>query len=279
MKTLQNLLLLMLLFSCIGKESSSVQKEKESPQREVEIAEFQAILDSVAVNGAILIYDLATDTYYSNDFTWASKGHLPASTFKIPNSIIALETGVVENDSTLFEWDGEERNMENWEQDLIFRDAFHFSCVPCYQEVARKIGVNNMTSFLDTLDYETMQVDSSNIDMFWLEGASRISQLQQIDFLKRLYQSELPISDRTEKIMRRMMVMEEKELYKVSGKTGWSNSIGNHNGWFVGYMETQNNTFFFATNLEPQPQFDMAGFAEIRKTVTMNAFEQMGLID
>ena len=71
-------------------------------------------------------------------------GHLPASTFKIPNSIIALETGLIEDDSTLIKWDGDERRLPAWEQDLVFRDAFHYSCVPCYQEIARKIGEKRM---------------------------------------------------------------------------------------------------------------------------------------
>ncbi len=279
MKIQHILALLMLLFSCTGKETNSDQREDEITKPSIVVPEFQSIIDSAGVSGAILIYDLAANTYFSNDFKWANKGHLPASTFKIPNSIIALETGVVENDGTLFEWDGEERRMEIWEQDLVFSEAFHFSCVPCYQEVARKIGVDKMTSFLDTLNYGTMQVDSTNIDMFWLEGASRITQFQQIDFLKRLYQSELPISERTERIMKRMMVIEANELYKLSGKTGWSISNGKDNGWFVGLVEAQGNAYFFAANLEPQPQFDMAGFAEVRKTVTMQALKEMGIID
>lgn len=97
------------------------------------------------------------------------KRNLPASTFKITNSIIALETGVVENDSTLLKWNGEKRRFKNWEQDLILRDAFHFSCVPCYQEIARKVGENKMNKFLKKLDYGNMKVDSSNLDLFWLE--------------------------------------------------------------------------------------------------------------
>lgn len=99
--------------------------------------EFQSILDSANVTGSILIYDLQKDEYLLNNFEWADKGTLPASTYKITNSIVALEKEVVEDDSTLFKWDGQERAMKNWEQDFILKDAFHYSCVPCYQEVAR----------------------------------------------------------------------------------------------------------------------------------------------
>ncbi len=271
--------IVILVFSCTGKKTSSVKKEDKEIEREIVVPEFQIIMDSANVDGAILIYDLEGDTYYSNNFIWTKNGHLPASTFKIPNSIIALETGTVENDSTLFKWNGEKRRLRNWEQDLNFSDAFHFSCVPCYQEIARKIGVKNMTESLEKLDFGNMKVDSTNMDVFWLEGESRINQFQQIDFLQRFYLSELPISERTEAILKRMIVLEENDEYKLSGKTGWSIRNGNNNGWFVGYIESHNNTYFFATNVAPKEQFDMDMFPMIRKEVTFRAFEQLKIIE
>jgi beta-lactamase class D len=262
-------------FACTDKNTSSDKKEDKATEREVEVLKFQEIIDSAHVNGSILIYDFKYDKYYSNDFEWAKKGRLPASTFKITNSIIALETNVVENDSTLFKWNGEKRSFKSWEQDLILKDAFHFSCVPCYQEIARNIGVKKMNKHLAKLAYGNMQVDSSNIDLFWLEGESKISQFEQIDFLKRLYKSELPISKRTEKIMKRMLVIEENEKHKLSGKTGWSIRNGNNNGWFVGYLETQKKIYFFASNIEPKPDFNMGKFAVTRKTITFKALNEL----
>ncbi|WP_378172114.1 class D beta-lactamase [Aquimarina sp. SS2-1] len=278
MKVIYIVLVLILLYSCNGKKPDSNKKEDKVAEREIVVPEFHKIIDSANVKGSIVIYDVKDATYYSNDFQWAKKGKLPASTFKITNSIIALETGIVESDTALFKWNGEKRMLKNWEQDLMFRDAFHFSCVPCYQEVARKIGVKNMTQYLKKLKYGNMKVDSTNIDLFWLEGESRISQFQQIGFLKRFYNSELQISKRTERIMKRMMVIETNNEYKLSGKTGWSIRNGNNNGWFVGYIENQYYTYFFATNIEPNRQFEMDMFPMIRKEITMQAFEQMKTI-
>jgi len=138
-----------------------------------------------------LIYDLKEDHYYTNNFERARVGKLPASTFKIPNSVIALETGAVENDSTLFKWYGEARNMSIWEKDMTFRDAFHLSCVPCYQDVARSIGRDRMKDYIDKLGYGDIKFDSTTIDNFWLVGDSKISPWEQVNFLKRLYQSKL----------------------------------------------------------------------------------------
>ncbi len=241
--------------------------------------EFQAILDSADLNGAILIFDSEGDEYYSNDFDWSEKGQLPASTFKIPNSMIALETGVVKNDSTLFKWDGRKRMIKLWEQDLIFSDAFKFSCVPCYQEIARGIGVDRMKEFLAKFDYGNIQVDSTNIDLFWLTGAARITPFEEIDFLKRFYNAQLPISKRTEKLLRQIMILNENPNYTLSGKTGWSMDDDKNNGWFVGFVETKNKVYYFATNVEPKPSFDMALFPKIRKEVTIQALEKMKIID
>jgi len=275
MKISYLLALLSLFFSCSEKKTTSDAKENKETTDEIIFQEFQTIIDSAHVHGSILMYDLTNNTYYSNDFELSKKGHLPASTFKITNSIIALETGVVENDSTLFKWNGVKRRLKNWEQDLIFKDAFHYSCVPCYQEVATKIGAKEMNTYLDKLQYGNMDVDSTNIDMFWLAGASQINQFQQIDFLKRFYKSQLPISKRTEKIMKRMMVITKNDAYTLSGKTGWSIRNGINNGWFVGYIETRNKTYFFATNLEPKEKFDMELFPAVRKEVTNRAFKQL----
>lgn len=266
------------MFSCTNKKTNSDNNQSPEIEREIVVSEFQTLIDSSDVKGSILIYDLKDDKYYSNNFNWAKKGNLPASTYKITNSIIALETGVVQSDSTLFKWNGEERRLKIWEQDLIFKDAFHYSCVHCYQEVARKIGVNRMNKYLDKFDYGKMKVDSTNIDLFWLEGESQINQYQQIEFLKRFYNSELPISQRTETIMKRMIVIEEDETYKLSGKTGWSIRDGNNNGWFVGFVEIKENTYFFATNIEPNQRFNMDMFPMIRKELTFKALKQLNII-
>lgn len=238
---------------------------------------FQSIIDAVDVEGAILIFDPEEQIYYSNNFEWCSEGRLPASTFKIPNSIVALETGVMENDSTLIPWNGKPSAMQVWEQDLHFYEAFHYSCVPCYQKIARSVGAERMNAWLQKLAYGHMQVNSGNIDRFWLEGRSHINPYEQIDFLKRLYQGELDISESTHQIMKRMLVIRKTPDYTLSGKTGWSIRNGNNNGWFVGYLEASGKVYFFATNISPREDFNMKLFGKIRKEITMEAFKKLEL--
>lgn len=243
------------------------------------IDSIQHLFDTSEVKGAIYILDNKSGNIITNDSIWAVKGRLPASTFKITNSLIALETGVMVSDSTMIYWDSVPRRMKQWEADLTLKQAFHKSCVPCYQEIARNIGSIRMNQYLDTLKYGNMIVDSNNIDLFWLEGDSKISQKEQVDFLNRFYHKQLPISERTHQIMKRMIIIEQNQNYTLSGKTGWALRNGKNNGWFVGYLETKDNVYFFATNISPIDQFDYKIFANNRKAITMESFKILGIID
>lgn len=269
---------MLLIWSCSEKGTES--KKLGAPKRPIEKIEvsFQQILDSAQLAGSILIFSENKNTFYSNDFVWANLGQLPASTFKIPNSIIGLETGVVESDSSIFIWDGEERAMESWEHDLTLKEAFLRSCVPCYQEIARKVGVQRMRNWIEKLQYGKIKMDSATLDRFWLEGDSRITPFQQIDFLRRLANSELPISDRTDSLIKKIMILQEKDAYTLRAKTGWSIVDNRNNGWFVGYLNRAGKKYFFATNVEPMEGFSMDDFAQVRSAVTLKALKNLGAL-
>ena len=273
MKKLRYLFVFFLIISC--KNTSKNKAEKNKFVERITNSSFQQIIDGYNVNGAVLIYDYQKKQYHSNNFDWATIGRLPASTFKIPNSIIALELGIVKNDSTIFSWNGEKRAYKIWEQDLILKDAFHYSCVPCYQEIARKVGVYRMRNLLDKLEFGNMKFDTTTIDNFWLEGNSKINQFEQINFLKRLYESKLSISKRTEGIMKKMMLVEDTENLKLRGKTGLSVRSGKRNGWFVGYFEKNKNVYFFATNIEPNIDTNPNLFTKARKEITFKILQTL----
>ena len=281
MKPIHLLFFLLILNSCTEQKDATQtpieKKETIETPKQVANKGFQQILDAAEVNGVILIFDKKNNTYHSNDFERANQGFLPASTFKIPNSIIALETSVVEDENTIFKWDGEKRALKIWEEDLTFTNALRKSCVPCYQDIARRVGVERMNEYLGKLDYKNMVVDSSNLDLFWLEGDSRITAMEQIDFLSRFYHSKLPISKKTERIVKDMIFYDEQPTYKLSGKTGWSIRDGNNLGWFVGYIEKGDDTYFIATNVDPKENFDMKKFAKIRLQVLKEATKLIGI--
>ena len=283
MKKLLILGFCVLCFSCqrtVKKLSEPEETNMVSETKDTLIQKeaFQKIIDSVHLKGAILLYDKKKDTYYSNDFLWAKTGQLPASTFKIPNSIIGLETKEVADQHTIFKWNGEKRFFKSWEADLTLHQAFQRSCVPCYQEVARKVGVKRMNAYIAKFEYGNIKVDSVNLDNFWLQGNARISQFQQINFLKRFQQETLSISQRTFKIVKEIMILKQTEKYVLRGKTGWSIEGEHHNGWFVGYVESGDQVFFFATNVEPTSKdFDQKAFQKNRKVITYEALKELGV--
>jgi len=241
-------------------------------------SELNNIFNKMDLNGSILILDTKTGDYISNNFEWQKQGSLPASTFKIPNTIIALELGIVENDSTILQWDGKKRAMEIWEQDLKLKDAFQYSCVACYQNIAKEIGTERMQKYLKLLNYKGMDVKNNNINKFWLEGKSRINQRQQIEFLSDFYFDKLPISISTKNIMKSIMLNKSEKGYKLFAKTGWAMRKKNNIGWYIGFIETNDNTYIFATNVAPKKNFNKDEFLTNRINVTLESFKILGII-
>lgn len=273
-----------LLGSCGTEKKSSNTVEptldttNQDPEKAVSDV-FEEILDSAEVDGCIILFDVSNNRYISNNFEEANRRVLPASTYKIPHSIIGLETGILTDENTVFKWDGSERSFAIWEKDLTLRDAFQLSCVPCYQEMAAKIGVTRMNSHLEQLRFGNMDVNKETLTSFWLVGNSQISALEQVDFLQRFYSKELPISDSTYQTMINVFMMEEKPDYSISGKTGLGIRDDGNIGWFVGYINKGNNLYYFATRVTPKVvDMPLNNFRPKRKEVTYAALKALEIL-
>ncbi|MGN0004278.1 MAG: class D beta-lactamase [Sphingobacterium composti] len=255
--------LLLILFLFLSCDFHGKPKRSEEFKNEIE-----KILAKQDLKGTVLVFDAKNKTYYSNNFKLAEKGYLPASTFKIVNSIIALETNVLKDENDSLKWDGQKRAFESWQKDMTVREAFQASCLPCYQEVARRIGVKRMKSYLNKLHLNNMDVNESTIDNFWIEGKSRITPVEQIDFLQRFYTKKLPILNSTYDKMLRVFEKERTSEYIYFGKTGWSQDNNHNNGWFVGMIDKKPNVYYFALNVEPNDQKNTSKFAAGRELAT-----------
>jgi beta-lactamase class D len=267
---LKVLLLVLLLapFEILSAQKISVARE---------VRELKTVFEKYRMTGTMIIFDRNKDEFFGYGTLKLNTGYLPASTFKIANSLIGLETGAIDTNQ-IFKWNGEKRRLPQWEKELTLSEAFRVSCVPCYQEVARKIGAENMNKWLGKLDYGHIVVTPETIDIFWLEGGSQITPQEQVDFIRRLYDEKLPLAGSTMKYVKRMMLQEITADFRLSGKTGWAIRNGNNYGWFVGYLETDCNVYFVATLVEPINQEEMPDFAAARKQITMDAFRFLQLI-
>ena len=128
----------------------------------------------LGTEGTFVAYKVDDYLIIASDKVRSGEGKLPASTFKIPNSLIALETGVVEDpDKDVFKWDGVKRDIEAWNKDHTLRSAIAVSAVPVYQEIARRIGEERMQKYVDLFEYGNRDI-GGGIDQFWLTGNLRI---------------------------------------------------------------------------------------------------------
>ncbi|MBD2358001.1 class D beta-lactamase [Tolypothrix sp. FACHB-123] len=202
----------------------------------------------LGVEGSIVIYDSKNNRTYEHNPQRNATAMVPASTFKIFNSLVALETGVIANDVAVLTWDGIQREIETWNQDTNLRQAFKNSTVWFYQVLARKAGYERMQEFINKVGYGNRQIGTAaDIDRFWLQGPLKITPKEQINFLQRLYQGNLPFSQQTMELVKDIMVREQTPKYTLRAKTGWLISSKPEIGWFVGYLEQNNNVYFFAT--------------------------------
>jgi beta-lactamase class D len=277
MKHKQKIITFLIFFSLIFSNLFAQKEKIAQPKPKRDLKELKVIFDKHGMKGSFLICNQVKNDYLVYNEKRAKTGYLPASTFKIPNSIIGLETGVI-NSETVFKWDSTERSMEAWERDLSLKEAFQVSCVPCYQEVARKIGIEKMRTYLDKFKYGKMKLDEKTLDNFWLEGESKITSYEQIEFLKKLYEDQFNLKHSTKAIILGIMQQDVTKNYKLYGKTGWSIRNGNNYGWFVGFLETPGNVYFFAVNLEPKNQKNINDFAKSRKQIAVECLQKMGLM-
>jgi len=210
--------------------------------------------------GGFSIYDLKTDKYIQYNIEHCKKRFSPCSSFKIPNSLIGLETGVISDTGFIIKYDSilhpkdsfklANEPFKYWYEDLSLKRAFKYSCVWYYQELARRVGQERMKKMVNDLDYGNKDI-SSGLDTYWLCGSIQISINEQIEFLKKLYLHKLQgFSDKNIDAVKSIMLYETTADYKLYGKTGggdcWDNKVI---GWYVGFVETESGTKIFAMNI------------------------------
>ena len=203
----------------------------------------------------------------------------PASTFKILNSLIGLESGVIRDEHFVIPWDSVRRNVESWNRDHDLASAVANSVVPYYQELARRVGRARMSAYIDSTKYGNNDA-SGPIDRFWLGGTLLISAEEQMGFLRRLYDGNLPFSSRSMDIVKEILILERTGTYVLRGKTGFAEDrSGVAVGWFVGYVERSGDVYFFAFNMtSPRAKRDGGRIFAERKSSAIAILRDLGVL-
>lgn len=244
MKAVVYCLLLITLFSC---SPNNVRQDKS----------LKKYFDENKVEGCFALLDNGTGKFTVYNLSrYRDSSYLPASTFKIVNSLIGLQTGKISSDSMVIKWDSIKRSKEEWNKDLNMYEAFRVSAVPYYQEVARRIGKDTMQLWLDSLGYGKKDIKEkilikSSVDSFWLDNSIKVTPDQQLGLVKKLYFDLLPFFKSYQEVVKRAMLFENNSNYRLGYKTGWGfRENGNALGWIVGWIEENEHPYFFVLNIE-----------------------------
>jgi len=241
-------------------------------------AQMAITLDKVV--GSITIYDSRRQEWFFTDTRDARMPTLPASTFKILNSLIALETRVIKDENQLLKWDGIPKsflgkNRTAWNRDTDLKTAYKNSTIWFDVELAKKIKRKTYKKYLSACEYGNLNFSEKGVD-FWNYGDYGISPVNQVMFLMKVYRNDLPFSKKHIAIVKNMMISEQTDSYVLRDNTGLTRKDGQDIGWWVGYIETKNNVYFFATRLIKSSEDEDPYFASYKKEVTRQVLNEIG---
>lgn len=229
---------------------------------------------SAGVNGTFVLYDVTAQTYRGHDRARAARRFVPASTFKIPNSLIGLSVGAVKSVDEVVPYKGDPHPfIQAWARDMGLREAIALSNVPIYQEMARRIGLERMRENVARMEYGNTEIGTI-VDTFWLTGPLQISAVEQTHFLAKLAQGALPFPQELQKSVRDIVFLEQRANWKLYGKTGWENAPGPGVGWWVGWVQKGERIYAFALNMDMQTAAD----ASKRVALGKASLQALGLL-
>nr|WP_211315820.1 class D beta-lactamase [Isoalcanivorax indicus] len=227
-------------------------------------ADVERLFLEADVAGTFVLLDTSTGKLSGYNRSRAEKRFVPASTFKIPNSVIGLAVGAVQSVDEVLPYGGQPQTFESWERDMPLREAITLSNVPVYQGLARRIGMERMRDHVASLDFGNNEI-GSRVDRFWLDGPLEISAIEQAGFLSRLVRDQLPVPTEVQSAVRDILLLEQGDGWSLYGKTGWENAPGPGVGWWVGWVEKDGKLFTFAMNMDIHQVSDAGKRIELSK--------------
>lgn len=233
--------------------------------------------DSAKVEGSFILHDLGRDHWILIDSAQADVATLPASTYKVLGSLIALEDKVIADENTVMPWDSVYRRQEV-DRDLNLRDALKHSAYWFHRDVARHIGADRLKYWWDTVGYGNADT-TDGFDKAWVAGNLRVTPRQQVQFLERLYRNDLPFSQRSMDIVKSIMIQEDTLGHVLRGKTGWATPVGGDIAWFIGWVEKADSTgpFFFANRIHCSDTTNMA-FGPARRSTAIDLLHTLDIL-
>lgn len=250
-------------------------------EREVALGRYFAGIDSS--DAAFMVLDARSGEVTRYNAARARRRFVPASTFKIANTLIALETGVVSGADFPIAWDSTAPRDPGfwataWSRDHTLRTAMQHSVYWYYQEIARRVGAERMQAYLDRFDYGNRSM-GGGLDRFWLHGDLRISPDEQVRFLERLHAGTFGVSPSSARTLRDIMLLEEAPAYRLFGKTGTADVTATRElAWLVGWVERDDSIWIFALNMEGEEVWERWGQPAARLALVRSLLAAVGVL-
>ena len=208
--------------------------------------------------------------YNKSDIT---KRIAPCSTFKIYSAINALEQGYITPENNAIKWDYLSRAFPAWNSDQTLNSAMRNSVNWYFQFLDNIAGPEQLNDFYKSIGYGNGVV-GNDTQYYWNGSGLKISALEQVELLIKLYNNEFDFNEDNINAVKNAMAISENNGNKLYGKTGTGRISGNDvNGWFVGFVETADNVYFFAVNI----QNNTNATGGIAAQITQSIFTTMGI--
>ncbi|MGH8652534.1 MAG: class D beta-lactamase [Gammaproteobacteria bacterium] len=230
---------------------------KDSPQ-------VGKLFNNPGVKGTFVLYDVTAQRLIGHNHARANTRFVPASTFKIPNTLIGLSVGAVKNVDEVLPYGGKPQPFKAWEKDMRLREAITVSNPAIYQELARRIGLKRMRDGVSRMDFGNGEIGAV-VDDFWLVGPLKISAVEQTRFLAKLARDALPFPKDFQESVREVIQLEQRDNWTLYGKTGWVNAPNPGVGWWVGWVQKDGHVYAFALNIDIQQATDASKRVELGK--------------
>ena len=198
---------------------------------------------------------------------------LPDSTYKIYDALFALEEGIITPEDSLLTWNHEDYPFESWEQDQTLQTAMSGSVNWYFETLDHQLGRNVIQNYIQEIGYGNEDMNQAP-SSYWLEATPKISPVEQVELLNAFYQNTFNFAPENIQAVKDSICLSSSADGTLYGKTGTRRIDGQDmNGWFIGFVETTDNTYFFATNIQSENEATGSSAAEI----TLSILSQLNL--
>ena len=247
--------------------SYSPQNRSDLPKNIKRISNLELSNAFHGYEGSFVLYNSKENSWSVYDPDNARKRISPNSTYKIYDALLGLESGVISPESSVISWNGEACPFEAWEGDQDLNSAIKNSVNWYFQSIDSQLGSDSIKSFLHTIQYGNQQT-GSDMDLYWTDSSLKISPLEQVELLKKFNENEFHFSPDNISAVKKALQLSSSDAGNFFGKTG-TGRIDNRdvNGWFVGYVETSDNTYYFSVNIKADSNASGSAAAKIAMSV------------